>query len=276
MTPPSDRATLRARPHPYTGYHVRHRAGLRMHPARRVDVDARPLLYDLFCKAGGATKGYQMAGFRVIGIDIEPQKNYIGDGFIQMDALEFLRRYLRGEFERADAFHASPPCQRWSDITPAAHRDKHPNLIAPIRNLLKATGKPFVIENVPGARKHLKNPIRLCGSGFGLGIFRHRYFELSGFEILMLPPCQHDFKPVYLTGSTGNSKSPKGMGIRKDFSADAKRQASGISWMVTDELDEAIPPAYTHFIGKHLMTAIKVMPLRVHAAQQAEERTRRG
>lgn len=218
-------------------------------------TDPRPLLYDLFCKAGGATKGYQMAGFRVVGVDIEPQKNYCGDGFIQMDALEFLERYLRGAFPITAAFHASPPCQRYSEITPAEHRDKHPDLIAPIRTLLKATGKRFIIENVPGAKKQLKSPIKLCGSAFGLGVFRHRYFELGGFDILMLTPCRHDFKPVYLTGSTGNSKSPKG--TRKDFASAAKRQASGIDWMVTEELDEAIPPAFTEFIGKHLMDAVR-------------------
>lgn len=212
----------------------------------------KPILLDTFCKAGGATKGYQCAGFYVVGVDIEDQPHYIGDDFIKGDAIEFIRTH--GHL--FDAIHASPPCQHFSCQTPMAYRDNHPDLIAPTRNAIKETGKPYVIENVPGARRSLVNPIMLCGSSFDIGVFRHRYFELGGFDILMLPPCCHNFKPVYISGSTGSSKSPKG--TRKEWNAADKRNAIDIDWMTVQELDEAIPPVYTEFIGRHLIQAIKV------------------
>lgn len=138
----------------------------------------KPLMYDLYSGAGGAAKGYMDAGFRVVGVDLKAQPRYCGDGFLQMDALEFLARYLDGEFERAQAFHASPPCQGYSIMRnlPWLKDKVYPLLIDPTRELLQATGLPWVIENVMGA--HLEAGW-LCGTMFGLPFYRHRYFEAN-------------------------------------------------------------------------------------------------
>lgn len=213
----------------------------------------KPRLLDLFCGAGGAARGYQNTGFHVTGIDIQPQPRYAGDVFIQADALD----YLREHGQEYDAIHASPPCQRYSRITSMQLRNNHPDLIRPVRELLVATRKPYVIENVPDARHLLINPIRLCGTSFGLHIRRHRYFETGGFEfgLFQVPACVHDErKIVYLTGSTGNHKSSF---RRRDFTLEEKKTASGIDWMTSKELDEAIPPAYTEFIGRQLVKVVR-------------------
>lgn len=131
----------------------------------------KPRLLDLFCKAGGAGYGYWQAGFDVVGVDIEPQKRYPFT-FIQADALEYLARH-GGEY---DAIHASPPCQAFSKMKnpDKAHRKAHPDLVDPVRELLMRTGRPYIIENVPGAP--LLSPVTLCGSQFGLKVYRHRVF----------------------------------------------------------------------------------------------------
>lgn len=199
-------------------------------------------LLDLFCGAGGAAMGYHLAGFnKIIGVDNRPQKNY-PFSFIQDDVFCFIKKTDLRQF---DLIHASPPCQAFSSITPKKHRKKHPNYIPIIRNILKSSGVPYVIENVTGARKQLKNPIKLCGSMFGLKIFRHRYFEIWPEIFILLPGCKHDFKPVLITGTTRRFT-----GHPKEFSIEEKRLASGIKWMTTTELDQAIPPAYTKFIGE--------------------------
>lgn len=214
----------------------------------------RPLMYDVFCGGGGATRGYQEAGFRVIGIDNRSQPHYCGDGFVLMDAFEFFKRYLTGEYKEAIAFHASPPCQRYSECTPMAYRKNHPDLIGKTRDALQATGRPFVIENVENARALLENPVLLCGSMFGLGVWRHRYFEVSSLTILV-PPCNHSNRPTLITGTT--RRAPRNGG-RFEYSAEQCREASGLDWMTRKEMDEAIPPAYTFFIGTHLMEHLKV------------------
>ncbi len=216
----------------------------------------KPLLYDVFCGAGGATKGYQRAGFRVIGIDNKPQKHYCGDGFILMDALEFLDRYNTGEFERAAACHASPPCQRYSNCTPMRYRANHSDLIAIVRNKLNQTGKPYVIENVENARRLLINPVKLCGSAFGLNIRRHRYFEIYPPLFPLQSPCDHSRPIVYVSGSTGSSSAKF---HRFDFTVAQRREAMGTPWMTDSELDEAIPPIYTEYIGKYLMQEVMTL-----------------
>lgn len=204
-----------------------------------------PWLLDLFCGAGGAGMGYWQAGFNVLGVDIAPQPHY-PFWFVQADALDFARRY-GAVF---DAIHASPPCQHWNTLN-TTYRADHPALIAPTRQALRTLRKPFVIENIPAARRELVNPIKLCGSGFGLNVWRHRYFELNGFDILLVPPCQHTGVPTLISGVTRRGND------RVEHSADQCRSASGLYWMTRAEMDEAIPPAYTHFVGQQLMRAIK-------------------
>lgn len=135
---------------------------------------SKPILLDTFCKAGGAGMGYHLAGFEVVGVDIEPQKHYPFE-FHKADALEFIAQHGH-EF---DVIHASPPCQFGSEATPMAARANHENLIPATREALKHAGRPYVIENVENVRVWLKNPVMLCGSMFNLPVWRHRYFELS-------------------------------------------------------------------------------------------------
>ena len=188
--------------------------------------------------------GYYRAGFTdIVGVDIEPQPRY-PFVFVQGDALEYLEVH-GAEF---DLIHASPPCQRFSVITPVAYRENHLALINPTRDLLAQLDIAYVIENVPGARRELVSPIMLCGSMFGLGVRRHRLFETNPLLLLTLC-CKHDYVPVYVTGSTGNSKSTF---RRRDASKAEKEAAMGIDWMVTKEIDEAIPPAYTEWLGKQM------------------------
>ena len=226
-----------------------------------------PLLYDVFCGAGGATKGYQRAGFRVIGIDCKSQPRYCGDGFLKMDAFDFFDSYARGEFERATAFSASPPCQFYSEATPMWARENHPDLIAATREVLADAGRPFVIENVAGARRHLVNPVMLCGTMFGMPLWRHRYFEINPALGLLTPPCAHrpgpitvhtgsntrkTMEPVLVSGG-GDGKRTLRKNHRPRERVDTVRWAMRCEWMIGDELDEAIPPAYTEWLGRRLL-----------------------
>ena len=215
----------------------------------------KPLLYDVYCCAGGTTKGYQKAGFRVIGIDNKPQPHYCGDGFILMDALEFLDRYIAGEFERADVFHASPPCQGYSISKSMQGTKGAEKLIPATRELLFKTGKLFVIENVPGSP--LVNPIELSGMSFGLKIIRRRLFELHGFDILLIP-SPHQVKNYrnegYLPYHHGTSV--KRGHLPNIWTKPRLQKAMQIEWMDIKEMTQAIPPAYTEFLGKYLMQEV--------------------
>lgn len=145
-------------------------------------MGAKPLALDLFCKAGGATRGLQQAGFEVVGIDIEPQPRYVGDYFIQADALA-----PPVDLRAFDFIWASPPCQDYSSLKGFSGRERG-KLIPAVRAALDASGSPYCIENVVGSE--LRDPIRLCGSSFGLGVWRHRLFELRD-HIVLVPPCNH-------------------------------------------------------------------------------------
>lgn len=211
-------------------------------------------LLDLFCGAGGCTAGYQRAGFWVRGVDHKRQPRYCGDQFIQADALEYLAGLIdSGEIEEFDGIHASPPCQFASECTPPQHRAKHPNLIPSTRDLLIRSGKLYVMENVENARFHLDNPLMLCGSMFGLKVWRHRYFEIRPEPFALIPPCNHFGYPVLITGTTRRAKRNGG---RFEYTVKQCREASGIDWMTRTELDQAIPPAYTEHIGRLLKTAL--------------------
>jgi DNA (cytosine-5)-methyltransferase 1 len=202
-------------------------------------------LLDLFCGAGGAGMGYHRAGFEVVGVDIKPQKHYPFE-FHQADALEYLAEH-GAEF---DVIHASPPCQRYSCATPKTHRGNHPDLIDATRLALMKSSKPWIIENVGGARKVLHSPMMLCGTMFGINLFRHRYFEIYPPVFWLVPPCRHDFHPIVVSGHSQlhiNGGRVSGNSIEED------RQAMGIDWMSSDEITLAIPPAYTEWIGKRIM-----------------------
>lgn len=224
----------------------------------RRSTDERPLLLDLFCGAGGCSVGYVHAGFRVIGVDLNPQPHYPCE-FHQGDAIEALEilidkgEYAGVELEEISAIHASPPCQKFSRLA-VMHPDReHPDLIAPARDRLKLLGLPYVIENVEGAPL---DGITLCGSHFGLGVERgwlrrHRIFECS-FPIGQ-PRCAHPpgVPAVGVYGHGGHSG--KHRMLAKAEAADAM----GIQWMNRDELAQSIPPAYTRHIGYRLLDALR-------------------
>jgi DNA (cytosine-5)-methyltransferase 1 len=220
----------------------------------------RPRLLDLFCGAGGCTKGYQRAGFYVVGIDNRPQPNYCGDEFYEMEALTFLGRWLAESRDDEvddfafDAIHASPPCQAYSSAGKAAMVTlgrTYPDLYHATRELLEASGLPWVIENVTAAPS--RSGVILCGSMFGLPIQRHRTFESS--ELLLCPAhCAH--QPDAIT-VTGNSPQRWLRGKRKSVPPAEYRAAMGIDWMLVRELVQAIPPAYTELIGQQLMQSVR-------------------
>src|ERR1051326_3078641 len=223
----------------------------------------RPRLLDLFCGAGGAAMGYHRAGFEVVGVDIKAQPHYPFE-FHRGDALHVLERpHIRTEFA---AIHASPPCQAYSALRVMRNARKHPDLVGPTRDLLEATGLPYVIENVHGAP--LKAALMLCGSMFGLpGLRRHRYFELSWGLSELVPPCQHVGMTVGVYGAKVRNIAQEKRHYAKDKATRGDptgvvlpqqlgRDAMGIDWMNMDELSEAIPPAYTEWIGRQLLTAV--------------------
>lgn len=205
----------------------------------------KPRLLDLFCGAGGATRGYQLAGFHVTGVDISPQPHYLGNDFIQADAMIYP---LHG----FDVIHASPPCQRYMTGGLVA-RDNHPDLLGPVRERLQKWGGTWMIENVPGAP--MRPDIMMCGSMFGLQVRRHRWFELSNqAQLIMMSPCDHT-KPI--TGVYGNPHGQAGAWpgmLPSDL--ETWRLAMGIDWMTASEISEAIPPAYTQYIGEQLMSVL--------------------
>jgi DNA (cytosine-5)-methyltransferase 1 len=210
-------------------------------------------LLDLYCKAGGASKGYQLAGFEVVGVDIKKQKRYPFK-FIQADCLELMKDM---EFLKSfDVIAASPPCQTHS-ITQHLRNAQGKStdkidLIPQTREALIASGRPYVIENVPGSP--LVNPIQMCGSSFGLKVRRHRLFE-SNLQ-LKGSVCNHkeQGKPVGIYGSM-RDEIPNGGHTAK--SIEQAREAMGIDWMIWGELVEAIPPIYTKEIGTQILDLLR-------------------
>jgi DNA (cytosine-5)-methyltransferase 1 len=210
----------------------------------------RPLLLDLFSGAGGAAKGYQRAGFYVVGIDNRPQPRYCGDEFVQADALEYCAEHGR-EF---DVIHASPPCQRFTRAQKIRSRD-HPDLITPTRELLRTMGKPFVIENVPGAPLH--DPTILRGMMFGLMVERIRLFETTFPVPFVLSPTRSGkFAKMGRVAKPGEYIHVAGKGGARG-TASQWAEAMGIDWMSVAELAQAIPPAYTEYIGRQLIEVLR-------------------
>jgi len=219
----------------------------------REDRLQRPRLLDLFCGAGGAAMGYHRAGFDVFGVDKNPQPNYPFP-FLQADAIEIMEFWpdcSLAEYE-FDAIHASPPCQVNSTISkwramgrsgdPEANG--HLDLISPTRRVLRTTQVPYIIENVPGAR--LDRDVILCGSQFGLEVRRHRWFELGRMTAPLVSPCVHAAGTIGVYGHGGDNY----------HTVAEWRRAMGIDWMTRPEMAQAIPPAYTDFLGRELLAQI--------------------
>ena len=218
----------------------------------------RPRLIDLFCGAGGAATGYHRAGFDVIGVDIAPQPDYPFE-FFQMDALSpFV--WLADNWRTPDAIHASPPCQHYSDL---AHRngnaDEWPDLVPQVRELLQSTGLPYVIENVEGAP--LVAPVMLCGTMFEeTAVIRHRLFETNW----TLTAPEHPSHPLVFTHDKRKAHYGK---LDQDVSyvqvtgggnatIANKRRAMNMPWADNHGLNEAIPPAYTEWVGRQLLASL--------------------
>jgi DNA (cytosine-5)-methyltransferase 1 len=219
-------------------------------------MTSRPRLLDLFAGAGGAAVGYHRAGFDVVGVDLAPQPRY-PFAFVQADALDYCREHGH-EF---DAIHASPPCQAYSALSVVNRKraSNHPRLIEPARRVLQDTGIPYVIENIVGAP--LNTTIQLCGSSFGLRVRRHRRFESN--VMLFAPHCRHSDqgRPVGVFGDHPESAPLKaharGGGFNRADSIEDARDAMGIDWMEWSELTQAIPPAYTEWIGGFLLAWLR-------------------
>lgn len=203
----------------------------------------RPLLLDLFCGAGGAAMGYHRAGFDVVGVDIEPQPHYPFE-FHQRDVLEFCTPFWTSRFH---AIHASPPCQRWLGVPFAKGETAYPDLIAPTRELLVASGLPWVMENVPDAPL---DGFILCGSTFGLPVVRHRRFETS-FDVGMVPSmCR---QKSWGRGTEHRGAYPFAHGAWRP----AWREHVVWPWMTLEKTHDAVPPAYTEWIGTQLLEYIR-------------------
>jgi DNA (cytosine-5)-methyltransferase 1 len=222
----------------------------------------RPLLLDLFCGAGGAAMGYYRAGFDVIGVDIVAQPHYPFD-FWQEDALDAERMVRDWRF---DAVHASPPCQAYSTAT----RDQslHPDLYEPTRDMLQGIGLPYVIENVPGAP--FRHGLTLCGTMFGLEhdgewLKRHRNFE-TPFLIMQSKVCRHrkNVRAITITGKCYLTVTKDCARHSRQPTFKLAQQLMGIDWMTRTELSQAIPPAYTQFIGEQLLEHLnRALPRRM-------------
>jgi DNA (cytosine-5)-methyltransferase 1 len=186
--------------------------------------------------------GYHRAGFEIVGVDIEPQPRYPFT-FVRADALA----YAREHGSRFDAIHASPPCQRYTTGGRVKDRENRPDLVGATRLALMEIGRPWIIENVPGAP--LFRTTILCGSMFGLQVRRHRLFETS-FDIPEPPPCDHKGQgPIVGVYGRPHGQAGAWPGMLPS-TLETWSKAMGIDWMDADGLSQAIPPAYTQWIGE--------------------------
>ena len=210
----------------------------------------KPRALDLFCGAGGVSKGLADAGFEVWGVDNRPQPRYIHPGrFVQGDALN-----PPFDLRDFDFIWASPPCQAYTsmqNINTRAPDRNHPKLVEPMREMLAASGVGYAIENVPGAP--LIDPVMLCGSMFGLTVRRHRLFECGFF--MLQPNCRHAEmpRPIAVYGDHPQGSGDKTVRINRARSLTEGQGAMGIDWMDWRPLTQAIPPAYAEYIGREFL-----------------------
>lgn len=192
--------------------------------------------------------GYHRAGFEVVGVDSRPQPRY-PFRFIRDDALSYLEAMIRtGGIDEYDLIHASPPCQGYSRLKGLASKE-HPQLIEPVRELLVRSGRPYVIENVVGAP--LRNWVMLCGTMFGLLVVRHRLFECYPQVIISPATCGHR-RGVVRSGRRPDRKKHYASVVGHFSDKAFAEEAMGINWMTTREMAQAIPPAYTEWIGNRM------------------------
>jgi DNA (cytosine-5)-methyltransferase 1 len=220
-------------------------------------------ILDGCCGAGGAARGYVLAGHVVWGTDLHPQKNYLRSGaagFLRADILAVLREPW---ITNVDIIHVSPPCQFYSAMSHARPRlaERYPDLIGPVRELLNDTGRPWVIENVEAARDWMKDPVVLCAQMFrpGVLLYRHRLFEAGGGLVLEQPPIGREPRkrcgwPHPVPASRAGHWEPgTAISVAGHVGNVAlARQVMEISWTTREELAEAVPPYYTEWIGRQL------------------------
>jgi DNA (cytosine-5)-methyltransferase 1 len=212
-------------------------------------LDNPPKLLDLFCGAGGAALGYREAGFAVTGVDRAELDGYPFRAY-RADALEF-------PLDGFDVVHASPPCAPYSYLS--AGRTPQAPLIAAVRERIQHL--PYVIENVEGARMFMHDPVMLCGSSFGLDVQRHRLFE-TNWPLPPLP-CRHGwqtkgrFDASYRADEKQRSRVVPVYGSARPGEAEVRRKAMEMHWSSHRALVQAIPPAYTRYVGRALMTHLR-------------------
>jgi DNA (cytosine-5)-methyltransferase 1 len=203
---------------------------------------------DLFCGAGGATRGLQLAGFHVTGIDINPQPRYCGDAFIQADATN-----PPVDLRAFDFIWASPPCQAYSNATNAHDKSKYPDLIEPVRRILAGSGKPYCIENVETAP--LRGAFLLCGAMFGLRTYRHRIFEAN---FLVLAPSH----PPHRSPLAKMGRPPKAHEFLNPIGhfsgVPIAREMFRLQRANQYELAQAIPADYSEFIARQFLATREV------------------
>ena len=224
------------------------------------------IILDGCCGAGGAAHGYVLAGHRVYGVDINPrlEADYLKSGAMAFKCMDVLKA-LQEPFARTVGFiHVSPPCQFYSQMSRCRPglSEEYPDLIGPVRELLNATGRPWVIENVESARPWMKDPVTLCGYMFGRETYRHRLFETGGGFTLALPP-QPGAAPgrrkscgwphPVPTARAGHWEPGKFVSVSGHERKEPVRRVMEIDWMrQREDVAEAIPPYFTEWIGRQL------------------------
>jgi DNA (cytosine-5)-methyltransferase 1 len=215
----------------------------------------KPVIIDACCCQGGAARGYQMAGFRVIGIDCDDQPRYVGDEFIKGDALALIQNVDWVRSTGAVAIHASWPCQFFKQGTLRTNKPAM-DLVTPGRKAMNNTGLPWVIENVMEAPLDLERSIVLCANTFGLRTYRHRRFEYGNGLTLEAPPHAKHIKRAPNRNRRERWEAGDHASITGDIGSYVGLEAMGIDWMTGNGLSEAIPPAYAQWVGSQIMAQL--------------------